>query len=363
MSDTIASAKGKGNHPWKFFRVGGFDLVKLDSGADLVALEQLDQKLWFALSCPTKGLEFDSKSLELIDTDKDGRVRVPEISTAVKWAVANLKNVDELTSGTESLPLQAINDSTEEGKQLPASAQQIIINLGKPDFPSISIADTTDTTRIFAQTKFNGDGIVPPESADDDGTKVVIHDIMSCVGGEIDRIGAPGVSQAKVDQFFADLQAYSDWWKQAEDCAPTALPLGNATPGAAETLNAVRAEVDDSFTRCRLAEFDALAVAVLNRSQEDLAALANKDLSASGAEVAPFPLAKVEAGKSPPLKAGVNPAWAEALGKLEAEVITPLLISGRTNLPGDEWRPSVPSSVRTRNGWQERREHPSRSSV
>ena len=72
MSDTIASAKGKGNHPRKFFRVGGFDQVKLDSGADLVALEELDQKLRVALSCPTKGLEFDSQSLEIIDTDKDG---------------------------------------------------------------------------------------------------------------------------------------------------------------------------------------------------------------------------------------------------------------------------------------------------
>lgn len=71
MSDTTVPSKGKGNHPWKFFRVGGLDQVKLDSGADLVALEQLDQKLWVALSCPTKGLEFDAKTLELIDTDKD----------------------------------------------------------------------------------------------------------------------------------------------------------------------------------------------------------------------------------------------------------------------------------------------------
>lgn len=260
-----------------------------------------------------------------------------EIVAAVKWAAANLKNVDELTAGAESLPLQAINDSTEEGKQLLASAQHILENLGKPDSPSISIADTSDTTRIFAQTTFNGDGIVPPDSADDDWTKAVINDIISCVGSEPDRIGTPGVSQAKVDQFFADLQAYSDWWKQAEDSAPTALPLGNATPSAAETLNGVRAKVDDYFTRCRLAEFDARAVAVLNRSQEDLAALASKDLSASGAEVASFPLARVEAGKSLPLKEAVNPAWAEALGKLKAEVITPLLGPGRTSLTADEW--------------------------
>ena len=337
MSEITASSKGKGNHPWKFFRVGGFDQVKLDTGADLVALGQLDQKLWVALSCPTKGLEFDSKSLELIDTDTDGRIRVPEILTAVNWATANVKNADEFFSGSESLPLQAINDSTEEGKLLLASAQQILINLGKPDSLSISIADTTDTTRIFAQTKFNGDGIVPPDSADDDETRAIINDIISCVGSETDRIGAPGVSQAKVDQFFADLQAYSDWWKQAEDSAPTTLPLGNATPAAAETLKAVQAKVDDYFTRCRLAEFDARAAAVLNRSQEDLAALASKDLSASGAEVAPFPLARIEAGKPLPLRDGVNPAWAEALGKLEAEVITPLLGAERTSLTAGEW--------------------------
>src|SRR6516164_545652 len=36
------------HHSWKFFRAGGFDQVKLDSGADLMALDQLDQKLWVA---------------------------------------------------------------------------------------------------------------------------------------------------------------------------------------------------------------------------------------------------------------------------------------------------------------------------
>ena len=78
------------NHLWKFFRAGGFDQVKLDSGADLTALDQLDQKLWVALACPTTGVEFDIRTLALIDTDKDGRVRVPEMIAATKWpAVAS----------------------------------------------------------------------------------------------------------------------------------------------------------------------------------------------------------------------------------------------------------------------------------
>src|SRR3569832_2299368 len=66
-------------HTWTFFRVGGFAQVRLDSGADLAALGELDQKLWTALACPTKGLEFDARTLALIDSDNDGRIRAPDI--------------------------------------------------------------------------------------------------------------------------------------------------------------------------------------------------------------------------------------------------------------------------------------------
>ena len=64
-------------YAWKFFRAGGFNQVVISSGADLINLDQLDQKLWVALACPTTGVEFDKTTLALIDTDKDGRVRAP----------------------------------------------------------------------------------------------------------------------------------------------------------------------------------------------------------------------------------------------------------------------------------------------
>ena len=171
-------------HIWKFFRAGGFDQVRLDSGADLAHLDQLDQKLWVALACPTHGLEYDSKTLELIDTDKDGRIRAPEIIAAAKWAAACLKNPDELLKGSAVLPLSAFNDAT------PA-------NLGKPNAAEIRIEDVADTAKIFAQTNFNGDGIITADSAADDVTKGVIADIIAALGAENDRSGKPGVNQAK----------------------------------------------------------------------------------------------------------------------------------------------------------------------
>ena len=107
-------------------------------------IESLDQKLWVALACPTSGLEIDARTLSLIDTDKDGRVRASELIAAVKFAGGNLKNPDDLLKGNETLPLAAIEDATPEGKTLLASARQILANIGKPDATSISIEDVAD---------------------------------------------------------------------------------------------------------------------------------------------------------------------------------------------------------------------------
>jgi hypothetical protein len=111
-------------HHWKFFRTGGLDQVSLESGADLTNLEHLDQKLWVALSCPVKGLELDEATLKLIDADGDGRIRVPELLAAIKWAASRLKDVGVLLTGTDGLPLGAIDETTLEGRVVLASARR-----------------------------------------------------------------------------------------------------------------------------------------------------------------------------------------------------------------------------------------------
>src|SRR3982751_4594175 len=129
-------------HHWRFFRAGGFDQVRLETGADICAIGELDQKLWVALACPTRGLEFDTKTLDLIDTDKDGRIRAPEIIAAAKWAGVLLKNPDDLVKSAAALPLASINDATDDGRPLLASARQILLNLGKPEATTITAEDT-----------------------------------------------------------------------------------------------------------------------------------------------------------------------------------------------------------------------------
>ena len=323
------------SHTWKFFRAGGFDQVNLESGADLANLDQLDQKLWVALACPTHGLEFDTRTFELIDADKDGRIRVPEVIAATKWATSLLKNPDDLVKGSPTLSLAAINDATPEGKGVLASAKQILTNLGKQNATSIGLEDTADTAKIFAATTFNGDGIVPVDSASDDATKAVITDIMACMGIETDRSGKPGISQAKADAFFTEAQEHSGWWKQAEG-DKNILPLGEATAAASAAVKAVKTKVDDFFARCRLAAFDNRATSALNRPEDEYLALAAKDLTVNSPEIAGFPLAQIAAGKALPLTEGVNPAWAAALATLQSSAIKPLL-GDRSSLTEADW--------------------------
>lgn len=323
------------NH-WHFFRAGGFDQVRLHRGADLAHLDQLDPKLWVALACPVHGLEFDTRTLQLMDTDGDGRLRVPEIIAAAKWTCSCLKNPDELFQANGALPLSAINDQSPDGERLLASAKQILRDLGKPDATSISVEDTLDTVHLFAQTNFNGDGIIPVDSADDDFTKSVIQAILDCYGAETDRSGKPGITEAKLNQFFADARAYLDWWDKGQHDR-TVLPLGDATPAAAALVEKLSPKIDDYFARCRLASYDARAVAILNRAETDYVAIATKDLARDIPELAGFPLARIETGRPLPLLEGVNPAWAASLQQFHHSVVEPLL-GKQTTLTEEGWR-------------------------
>ncbi len=319
-------------HIWKFFRAGGFNQVVIGSGADLANLDQLDQKLWVALACPTTGVEFDKTTLALIDTDKDGRVRAPELIAAAKWAASLIKNPDDLLKGSTTLKPSAINDANPEGKLIGNFARQV---LGKGDNDEVTFDEAAAAAATFAAKPFNGDGIVPADSASDDATKAVIADIITCLGADADVSGKPGVSQTKVDQFFAEAAAYSDWWKKAEADA-TVLPLGVNTEAAAGAVKAVKAKVEDYFARGRLAAFDPRAVNALNRDEKDYAILGAKDLTNNHADIAGLPLAQVGATTPLPLTQGINPAWAGAIAALQTNAITPLL-GAKTVLTEADW--------------------------
>jgi hypothetical protein len=308
------------------------DQVLLRDGADIANLDQLDQKLWVALGMPVAVGEFDPRTLALLDADRDGRIRPPEILAAIAWAKSAFKDLGSLTKGGDSVLLDAIRDP-----DLVAGARRILTNLGRPEAAAISLDDVSSQERIFAGTLFNGDGVVPADAAEDDATRAAMADILDTLGPVADRSGKPGVSQASLDAFVAQAEAFTAWAAGASvDSA--FLPAGpEGTAAALAAVRAVRAKVDDYFARCRLAAFDPRAQAALNREESEYLSIAAKDLSISAGEIAGLPIARIEGGRPLPLDGGVNPAWAREVAALSAAAVAPLLGAGKSSLTEAEW--------------------------
>lgn len=323
------------SHTWKFFRAGGFDQVQLDNGADLLALKDLNQKLWVALSCPTRGIEFDGNTLDMIDSDGDGQVRANEVLAAIAWAGALMKSSDTLTKGTDKLLLSDINDGAEEGKQILASARHILKSLGKTDATMITLDDMADIEKFVAGLQFNGDGVVCAKQVSAADLNATVADICNVSGSTPDMSGDVGVDKDRCDQFFADANAYSDWYAQGE-ADKGILLLGAESKAAAVTLQAVKEKIDDYFTRCQLAAYDERSASPLSRSADDYQQLATLSLSAQTDEIAIFPLATIEANKPLSLVAGINPAWCAKIEALRNAVVKPLL-GDKQSITASEW--------------------------
>jgi hypothetical protein len=332
----MANKNTAGGHRWRFFRSGGFDQVAIETGEDLRHLDALDPKLWTALSCPTTGLEFDARTLALLDIDGDGQIRVPEILAAVRWACERVKDPQALF-GDGALPLEAIDDSQADGAILKATAAKVLDYLGKPDADRVAVEDFADMTKLFTPDHFNGDGVVTAALTRDEKLASVIGEIIATQGGMPDRSGEPGITAETLEAFYTQIESVLAWRARAAESAELILPLGEGTPAAAEAFEAVRAKVDDYFTRCRLAAFDGRAAEALNPPATVYAALAEKSIEAGDAEVAALPLAAVAAGQSLPLGGGINPAWAGAIARLNDAVIEPLL-GARDSLTEADWQ-------------------------
>lgn len=328
-------------HPWQFFRAGGVDQVIIRTGADIAHLPELDQKLWVALACPTRGIEFDTRTLDLIDTDHDGRIRPPELLAACAWACSMVRDPEELAQPSDVLMLDALAD-TDEGRALAAQARRILELAGRTDATSIDLATVSQRSEVLSEMRFNGDGVVSTETAADDAlARQTIRWIMQLQGEAKAVDDQPaGVDRERAEAFFAQVRKLRQWSDGARS-ATAHLPLGEGTVDAALALNAVRSKIDDFFARARLAAYDLRAASALNPSKEEYAAMAEGDLALSSKAMAALPVAPVSPigpTTSLPLLRGVNPAWAKALATFQHKAVAPLLGDSKDTLNEAEWQ-------------------------
>ena len=316
----MCKKKKKNNgYKWTFAPVGGQVRVDITSGKDIAHLGELDRKLWTVLGCPVTGLEFDARTLRYLDTDGDGKIRVDEVIAASQWLTRVIADPDLLLKGDSVIPLSAFNTADEEGATLQGSARQILSNLGL-EKEEISIDDTTDKVKIFADTKFNGDGIITPASADDEKLKELIATIAT-LGSATDRSGVEGITADHIEAFYAACADYAAWLDAAAADKDNVFPLGDDTAAAFAAVGALKAKIADFFMRCKLIGFDDALSSAVDISADKILAISGGDLSGAVTEIESSPLARPSADGLLPLKSGINPAWQGAFASLKALVL------------------------------------------
>ena len=121
----------------------------------------------------------------------------------------------------------------------------------------------------------------------------------------MDRSGEAGVNAAQIEQFYADLKAYSDWC-----AAQVAAPYADKTDVVIAAYQALDAKMKDYFMRSRLAAFSPDSTSALDVQTSRIEAISAENLSAKGDEIAAYPIARITGQEELDLTAAINPAWA-----------------------------------------------------
>ncbi|MBO4244289.1 MAG: hypothetical protein J5882_04430 [Bacteroidales bacterium] len=325
----------KSTYKWKFSKIGGVTRVSIESGDDIAHLDELDEKMWTVLSCPSSGLEFDEKTLKMIDADHDGQIRVNDVVTSAKWITNVLTNNDLLLKHASEINLSDINQSSDEGQKLYKSAKQILANLQK-EKETISIEDTSDTIAIFAKTQFNGDGIITEKSADEEALQKIIHSIIETTGSKEDRSGEPGVDKEIVEKFYAECADFDAWNSQSVSNAASILPYGSDTEAALNAYNAVKTKVDDYFVRCKMVAFNKDTCNALEIQLDELTKISGENLADNIDKIAAYPLARISENNVLNLNQGINPAWQAKIADVK-RLIFDKDFAGKEQITEDEW--------------------------
>ncbi len=300
------------NHKWEFENVGGSPRVQINSGKDIENLRQLDPKLWTVLSCPIKGLEIEDKSLKFMDYDSDGKIRIQDVVHTAEWLTSLLKDTDTILNATDSFDLELFNQEDEKALKLYNSARRILASLEK-EGNVISIEDVLNVSEAFKKTRFNGDGVVTPATAETEVDKNIIETVMAVCGSVTDRSGEEGINTEKLEQFYASLQEYVDWNKAA-----VKAPFADETDAIIEAYTKLDPKVKDFFLRSKLAAFS--PEANLDVTNQNVEAISAENLLSKTEEIGACPLARINGKGEIVLSEPLNPVWAPQFRSLIASV-------------------------------------------
>lgn len=300
-----------------FRRYGGSLQVTIDDFAGLVAALDVAEPLWVATACPMTGLSCDPKLLTFLDTDKNERIRIDELKSAVRWTAEMLDKRDGCDQASDTLVLDHLS---EKAATLRKTAEMILKVLGVKKKQSISLAQIRESDAALRAAGINGDGIVAPETAPDEELQKVMRTIMATAAPLKNRADKEGVSKEMIAAF----REGKAKGLARLDAREATLVWGEASLDRAKTLRTAAPRLDEYFVQCRIVAAQPEAASQLKLGADRVAAaLGDRDALVRAAVALPI---------APPNPEGTlrfsemyRGAYAEFIEAFRKEVLVPAL--------------------------------------
>lgn len=219
----------------------------------------LDEALWSATGASIDNINCDTLFIQYMDIDHNSRIMCFEVKEAINWTLKNLTSTGHLLEASDILSLDDINTDHQEGRDIIASASQILERLNNSRERKISLAQIRSIKEKLLENPVSEAGVVLPEAATDTHKRRYLSDIVATVGGIPHPSGKSGVNSEKLNEFIESGTQYLSWFKKGmipenEQTTPI-MPLGMNTHGAYRSYAAVREKIDQYFHLCALISF------------------------------------------------------------------------------------------------------------
>lgn len=238
-------------HDFAFSVIAGTVQVRLRTGDDIAHLAELDPNAWLMLSCAVTAMGPEGESvLRALDTDGDGRVRLPEVLAAVEWLKPRLSSFDKLFSPSQGLSNDDIAGGTPEGAPLAGLFARLA-----PDGEVLTSSTLGEAFDRFRALRANGDGVVPTDAA---GAEFVPlgEAVIAVTGGTPSANGGLGVSAEALKAFDAAREAYRTW---RADEPKERLPGDLASDVVTAAVMRLKEKVAAYFLNCDLLRYNPAA--------------------------------------------------------------------------------------------------------
>ncbi|KPK86166.1 MAG: hypothetical protein AMJ81_01930 [Phycisphaerae bacterium SM23_33] len=324
-----------------FERFGRSLHLLIETAEDLRRVVELDEAHWVATGAPLANFNCDVTFLNLVDTDRNGRIMCFEIKDAVVWLLRNLRDTSGVAAGSGTLRLDGINTDQEEGRRIRDSAAKILARLGTPEAEEITLETVRRVKAQVEGTPVSEAGVVLPEAADQPEIRQFITDVVATVGGAPHPGGARGVAKEQLDRFLGDAAAWLEWNERGQIRAgrrsTEIMPLGARTAAAYSILACLGDKIEQYFAQCEAAAFDQRVARQVSPTDENLAGLDLADPTVIRQMLRDSPLAQPRADRTLSFSDRMNPYYAAAMAQLRAQAIEPVLGRPAPTVSDKDW--------------------------